>query len=50
MTKLVSKINFHKVSVAQLVEYWVTVPKEVGSNPPGVFAAAAAEFVEFNLA
>ncbi len=47
-----SKINFHKVSVAQLVEYWITVPMEGGSSPPGVFAAAAAaaEFVEFNLA
>jgi hypothetical protein len=46
----VSKIKFHKVSVAQFVEYWITVPKEGDSSPPGVFAAAAAEFVEFNLA
>ncbi len=42
--------NFHKESVAQVVEYWNTVLKEGGSSPPGVFGDAAAEFAEFDLA
>ncbi len=46
----VKTVGFHKVSVAQLVEYWITVPKEGGSILPGVFGAAAAEFAEFDLA
>jgi hypothetical protein len=36
--------------VAQVVEYWITVPKEDGSSPIGVFGDAAAEFAEFDLA
>jgi len=32
--------------VAQVVEYWITVLKEGGSSPPGVFGDAAAEFAE----
>jgi hypothetical protein len=36
--------------VAQLVEYWITVVKEGGSSPPGVFGDAAAEFAEFDPA
>ena len=40
----------HKGSVAQLVEWQISDLKEVGSNPPGVFGAAAAEFAEFDLA
>jgi hypothetical protein len=36
--------------MAQLVEYWITVPKEGGSSPSGVFSAAATEFAEFDLA
>jgi hypothetical protein len=35
--------------VAQVVEYWITVLKEGGSSPPGVFVDAAAEFAEFYL-
>ncbi len=42
--------NFHKVSVAQVVEYWITVPQEGGSSSPGVFGDAAAEFAEFDRA
>jgi hypothetical protein len=37
----VKNANFHKVCVAQLVEYWIIVPKEGGSSAPGVFAAAS---------
>jgi hypothetical protein len=33
-------------SVAQVVKYWITVLKEGGSSPPGVFGDAAAEFAE----
>jgi hypothetical protein len=36
--------------VAQLVKWQIRDLKEVGSNPPGVFGAAAAEFAEFDLA
>ncbi len=46
----VKNIGLHKVSVAQLVEHWITVPKEGGLSPPGVFGAAAAEFAKFDLA
>jgi hypothetical protein len=47
---LCQKQYFHTVSVAQLVEYWITVVKEGGSSPPGVFGDAAAEFAEFDPA
>ncbi len=40
----------HKGSVAQLVKWKIRDLKEVVSNPPGVFGAAAAEFAEFDLA
>ena len=40
----------HKGSVAQLVEWQIRDLKEVGSNPPGVFGAAAAEFAAVDLA
>ncbi len=33
--------------MTQVVEYWITVPQEGGSSPPGVFGDAAAEFAEF---
>jgi hypothetical protein len=36
--------------VAQLVEWQNRNMKKDGSSPPGVFAAAAAEFAEFDLA
>ncbi len=35
--------------ICSVVEYWITVPKEGGSSPPGVFGDAAAEFAEFDL-
>ncbi len=41
---------FHEGSVAQVVEYWIIVPKEGGSSSPGVFGDAAAEFAECDLA
>ncbi len=40
----------YKGSVAQLVERQNRDRKKVGSSPPGVFSAAAAEFAEFDLA
>ncbi len=36
--------------MAQVVEYWIIVPQEGGSSPPGVFGYAAAEFAEFDRA
>jgi hypothetical protein len=36
--------------VAQLVEWQIRDLKEVGSNLPDVFDAAAAEFAKFDLA
>ncbi len=49
-TGRVKNDQFHKGSVAQVVEYWNIVLKKAGSSPPGVFGDAAAEFAEFNMA
>ncbi len=44
----VKNIILQKGSVAQLVEWQIRDLREVGSSPPGVFGAAAAEFAEFD--